>query len=91
MFNVYLHVKNKLNPSLLSCDITPILLTYFGYFGHSWLWPPKTLMVLVENFDVYLHAQKSVTSLSKFCKIFILHTLGMSGHVTPTKNNSINL
>ena len=44
-FDVCLHAKNQLSPSLLSGDIAMILQTYFGCFGHAWLWPPKRKVV----------------------------------------------
>ena len=41
-FNVCLHVKNQLHPSLNSRDIARIWQTfYFSYFEHVWLCSPK--------------------------------------------------
>ena len=34
--------------------------SYFGYFGHVWLFPSKTIMPTNANFDVYLHVKNQL-------------------------------
>ena len=32
--------------------------SYFGYFGHVWPLPSKTIMPTCRKFDIYLHVKK---------------------------------
>ena len=73
-FDLYLHAKNELNPSLLFWDVAKVLQTwYLEYFDNAWsypsimivspcrkLWCPKCWNQLAGNFDIYMHAKNQL-------------------------------
>ena len=61
--------KNRLHLSLLSQDITKILqIWYVGYFGHTWLWPPKMMILMFRKLWCLSSSKKWILPLTSFLK-----------------------
>ena len=77
-------IEHKVVARLFSVNIVKTLSTYyFGYFGHACSLLSKTIMSTCKNFDVYLHAKRTL-SLTLFlihCKLVSLSTLRMLDRV----------
>ena len=65
-FDVYLQVKNQLQPSCFPWDISKILQTYYtGHFGYAWLYTPKVILSTCGK-PLCLSASKNSISSSMF-------------------------
>ena len=63
--------KNQLHPFLPFGDIAKILQTCcFGYFGHAWLWPIKTILSACWKLWCQCLCKKSCLYLTSFLKYY---------------------
>ena len=68
-FDVYLHAKNQVYPSLLSWNLAKIMWTcFFGYSGHAWSRPPQTTVPTRRKLWCLSKYKKSTWSLTYFLR-----------------------